>query len=60
MGLETPAVGTCLKLRKDELSLVEFQRMLETKELRELFQACDVFGCLTGVIGSSDDSMKLG
>ncbi|CAE7421180.1 SCN4A [Symbiodinium natans] len=27
---------------KDELSLVEFQRMLETKELRELFQAVDV------------------
>lgn len=25
--------------RKDELSLIEFQKMLETKELRELFQA---------------------
>lgn len=27
---------------KDELTLPEFQRMLETKELRELFQAVDV------------------
>jgi len=27
---------------KDELSLIEFQKMLETKELRELFQAVDV------------------
>jgi hypothetical protein len=25
--------------RKDELSLIEFQKMLETKQLRELFQA---------------------
>lgn len=25
--------------RKDELTLEEFQRMLQTKELRELFQA---------------------
>eukprot|EP00913_Durusdinium_trenchii_P016806 g15796.t1 len=28
--------------RKDELTLEEFQRMLQTKELRELFQAVDV------------------